>query len=344
MKIIRFASANAHKPMYFSIVIPLYNRPEELDELLASLCEQSYKEFEVIVVEDGSTQKGDHIVERYRDRLAITYLEKDNSGPGLSRNAGAAKASGDYLIFFDSDCIIPRHYVAEVSAFLEKEPVDAYGGPDAALPTFTTVQKAINYAMTSFLTTGGIRGGKRSMEKFHPRSFNLGVSREAFNRLGGYGTMRFGEDIDFSLRLMKAGFRTALIPGAYVYHKRRSTFRQFFKQVYNSGIARINLHLLHPGSLRVVHLLPALFVVVMVLILPAAIFIHPALLLLPLLYSLALFLDSLRINHSVKVALQSIAAGWLQLTGYGSGFIAAVWRRLILKKEAFSAFEKKFYD
>jgi glycosyltransferase involved in cell wall biosynthesis len=330
--------------MYFSIVIPLYNRPEELDELLASLCEQSYKEFEVIVVEDGSTQKGDHIVERYRDRLAITYLEKDNSGPGLSRNAGAAKASGDYLIFFDSDCIIPRHYVAEVSAFLEKEPVDAYGGPDAALPTFTTVQKAINYAMTSFLTTGGIRGGKRSMEKFHPRSFNLGVSREAFNRLGGYGTMRFGEDIDFSLRLMKAGFRTALIPGAYVYHKRRSTFRQFFKQVYNSGIARINLHLLHPGSLRVVHLLPALFVVVMVLILPAAIFIHPALLLLPLLYSLALFLDSLRINHSVKVALQSIAAGWIQLTGYGSGFIAAVWRRLILKKEAFSAFEKKFYD
>ncbi|MDK2852124.1 MAG: hypothetical protein PWQ38_389 [Proteiniphilum sp.] len=344
MKIIRFASANAHKPMYFSIVIPLYNRPEELDELLASLCEQSYKEFEVIVVEDGSTQKGDHIVDRYRDRLAITYLEKDNSGPGLSRNAGAAKASGDYLIFFDSDCIIPRHYVAEVSAFLEKEPVDAYGGPDAALPTFTTVQKAINYAMTSFLTTGGIRGGKRSMEKFHPRSFNLGVSREAFNRLGGYGTMRFGEDIDFSLRLMKAGFRTALIPGAYVYHKRRSTFRQFFKQVYNSGIARINLHLLHPGSLRVVHLLPALFVVVMVLILPAAIFIHPALLLLPLLYSLALFLDSLRINHSVKVALQSIAAGWIQLTGYGSGFIAAVWRRLILKKEAFSAFEKKFYD
>jgi glycosyltransferase involved in cell wall biosynthesis len=330
--------------MYFSIVIPLYNRPEELDELLASLCEQSYKEFEVIVVEDGSTQKGDHIVDRYRDRLAITYLEKDNSGPGLSRNAGAAKASGDYLIFFDSDCIIPRHYVAEVSAFLEKEPVDAYGGPDAALPTFSTVQKAINYAMTSFLTTGGIRGGKRSMEKFHPRSFNLGVSREAFNRLGGYGTMRFGEDIDFSLRLMKAGFRTALIPGAYVYHKRRSTFRQFFKQVYNSGIARINLHLLHPGSLRVVHLLPALFVVVMVLILPAAIFIHPSLLLLPLLYSLALFLDSLRINHSVKVALQSIAAGWIQLTGYGSGFIAAVWRRLILKKEAFSAFEKKFYD
>jgi glycosyltransferase involved in cell wall biosynthesis len=344
MKIIRFASENAHKPMYFSIVIPLYNRPEELDELLASLCEQSNKEFEVIVVEDGSTQKGDHIVERYRDRLAITYFEKDNSGPGPTRNAGAARASGDYLIFFDSDCIIPRHYAEEVSAFLEKEPVDAYGGPDAALPTFTTVQKAINYAMTSFLTTGGIRGGRRSMEKFHPRSFNLGVSRKAFNKLGGYRAMRFGEDIDFSLRLMKAGFRTTLIPGAYVYHKRRSSFRQFFKQVYNSGIARINLHLLHPGSLRMVHLLPALFVVGMVLILPATIFIHPALLLLPLLYSLLLFLDSLRINHSVKVALQSIAAAWIQLTGYGSGFIVAVWRRLILKKEAFSAFEKKFYN
>ncbi len=329
--------------MYFSIVIPLYNRPDELDELLASLCEQRDKRFEVIVAEDGSTRKGDWVVEQYRGRLTISYFEKSNSGPGLTRNAGAARASGDYLIFFDSDCIIPPHYLATVSAYLEANKTDAFGGPDAALPTFTPIQKAINYAMTSFFTTGGIRGGKRSMEKFHPRSFNLGVSRDAFNRLGGYGTMRFGEDIDFSLRLMKAGFRTALIPDAYVYHKRRSTFGQFFKQVYNSGIARINLHLLHPGSLRVVHMLPALFVAGMTLIMFTALLL-PALLLLPILYSLIIFIDSLRINRSSKVALQSIAAAWIQLTGYGSGFIAAVWKRLILKKGEFRAFEKKFYD
>ncbi|MDD2511860.1 MAG: glycosyltransferase [Proteiniphilum sp.] len=329
--------------MYFSIVIPLYNRPDELDELLASLCEQTDKQFEVILAEDGSTQKSDHVAERYRDRLSITYFEKPNTGPGLTRNEGAARASGDYLIFFDSDCIIPAHYMEQVSKYLARNDVDAYGGPDAALPTFTTIQKAINYAMTSFFTTGGIRGGKRSMEKFHPRSFNLGVSQKAFEALGGYGTMRFGEDIDFSLRLMKQGFRTALIPEAYVYHKRRTSFRQFFRQVYNSGIARINLHLAHPGSLRAVHTLPALFVITMTLILLTSL-LQPFLLLCPLLYSLVIFLDSLGRNRSAKVALYSIAAAWIQLTGYGSGFIAAVWKRLILKKGEFSAFEKKFYD
>lgn len=329
--------------MYFSIVIPLYNRPDELDELLESLCKQNFDNFEVIVAEDGSTIKGDHVVKKYTDRLKINYFEKNNSGPGLTRNAGALRASGDYLIFFDSDCIIPPHYLKTVYAFLETNQTDAFGGPDAALPTFSPIQKAINYAMTSFFTTGGIRGGKRSMEKFHPRSFNLGVSRDVFNHLGGYGTMRFGEDIDFSLRLIEAGFRTALIREAYVYHKRRSTFRQFFKQVYNSGIARINLHLLHPGSLRLVHMLPALFVAGMGIVLVVS-FLLPALLLFPLLYCLLVFLDSARINRSAKVALYSIAAAWIQLTGYGSGFLVAVWKRLILKRGEFRAFEKKFYD
>ena len=329
--------------MYFSIVIPLYNRPDELDELLASLCEQRYQHFEVIVAEDGSDRKGDQVVVRYRDRLSITYFEKSNSGPGLTRNAGAARARGDYLIFFDSDCIIPPHYLKTVSAFLETNQTDAFGGPDAALTTFSPIQKAINHAMTSFFTTGGIRGGKRSMEKFHQRSFNLGVSRDVFNSLGGYGTMRFGEDIDFSLRLIEAGYRTALIREAYVYHKRRATFRQFFKQVHNSGIARINLQLLHPGSLRVVHMLPALFVTGMTLILFTSLFL-PMLLLLPLLFSLLIFLDALRLNRSAKVAWLSITAAWIQLTGYGSGFLAAVWKRLIQKKGEFRAFEQKFYD
>ncbi|MCE5179923.1 MAG: glycosyltransferase [Porphyromonadaceae bacterium] len=329
--------------MHFSVIIPLYNRPEEVNELLSSLCEQTVGEFEVIIVEDGSSRKSDEVAEKYRDRLDITYFYKTNSGPGLSRNAGAERAKYDYLIFFDSDCIIPPHYMETVTRTLTENFTDAYGGPDAALPSFTTAQKAINYSMTSFFTTGGIRGKKQSMDRFHPRSFNLGVSRAAFNAIGGYGTMRFGEDIDFSLRLLKADFRTALIPEAYVYHKRRSTFRQFFKQVHNSGIARINLHLSHPGSLKSVHALPALFVIAM-----AVIFLfsplYPALLVVPVLYSLAICIDSLRLQKSLKVACYSIAAAWIQTTGYGTGFLSAVWRRLILKQPEFSAFDKKFYN
>jgi cellulose synthase/poly-beta-1,6-N-acetylglucosamine synthase-like glycosyltransferase len=221
--------------------------------------------------------------------------------------------------------------------------VDAYGGPDAALPSFTITQKAINYSMTSFFTTGGIRGGKKAMEKFNPRSFNLGVSQKAFEAIGGYGAMRFGEDIDFSLRLLKNGFQTALIPGAFVYHKRRSTFRQFFKQVYNSGIARINLHLIHPGSLKAVHLLPSLFVVGITFSLLLSLLYTPFLLI-PLVYSLLVFIDSFIKNSSFEVALYSVIAAWVQITGYGTGFLSAVWRRLILKKGEFKAFEKKFYD
>lgn len=329
--------------MPFSIVIPLYNRPEEIDELLASLCNQTCKEFEVIIVEDGSTRKSDVVAEKYRDQLDITYFDKANSGPGLSRNAGAARAKYDYLIFFDSDCIIPSHYVETVSRSLSENFVDAYGGPDAALPSFTTVQKAINYTMTSFFTTGGIRGKVQSMDKFHPRSFNLGVSRDAFNTVGGYGAMRFGEDIDFSLRLLKAGFRTALISDAYVYHKRRSTFKQFFKQVHNSGIARINLHLTHPGSLKMVHTLPALFVAFMTtmfLLSP----LRPAILIIPAIYSLTIFADSLRLHKSPKVACYSIVAAWIQMLGYGTGFLSASWHRLIRKQGEFRAFDKKFYD
>ncbi|WP_294081859.1 glycosyltransferase [Proteiniphilum sp. UBA5384] len=329
--------------MFFSIIIPLYNRPEEVNELLMSLCEQTDKRFEVIIVEDGSTRRSNIVVEKYCDRLDLTYFEKPNSGPGLTRNAGAMRAKYDYLIFFDSDCIIPPHYIETVSGFLGEHFADAYGGPDAALPSFTPIQKAINYSMTSFLTTGGIRGGRRSMEKFNPRSFNLGVSKKAFDMLGGYGTMRFGEDIDFSLRLLEKDFNTTLIPGAYVYHKRRSTFAQFFKQVYNSGIARINLHLTHPRSLKAVHLLPSVFVVGIAFCFLLSLF-YPPFLFIPLFYSLLVFIDSFIKNNSFGVAAYSIIAAWIQLTGYGTGFLSAAWKRLILKKREFRAFEKNFYD
>ena len=329
--------------MYFSIIIPLFNRPNELDELLLSLCNQTNKQFEVVIAEDGSTLKSDKVVEKYKDKLSIIYFEKPNSGPGLTRNKGAEKANYDWLIFFDSDCIIPENYIENVTSFLNTNSVDAYGGPDAALSSFTPVQKAINYSMTSFFTTGGIRGGSKTLDKFYPRSFNLGVSRKAFDTLNGYGKMRFGEDIDFSLRLLQAGFKTSLIPDAFVYHKRRANLRQFFKQVFNSGIARIDLHLLHPGSLKLVHSLPACFVMGVAVILILSLF-YPILLLLLISYSIIVFIDSLIKNRSIKVALCSIASSWVQLVGYGSGFISAFWNRLILKKGEYNAFEKKFYD
>lgn len=329
--------------MYFSIIIPVFNRPDELDELLLSLSKQTYKHFEVIIVEDGSHLKSDDIVSRYNDQLSINYLEKTNSGPGLSRNAGAKLALYDWLIFFDSDCIIPENYLKNVTNYLSDHRVDAYGGPDTALANFSTIQKAINYSMTSFFTTGGIRGSEKSMDKFHPRSFNLGVKKDAFNVVGGYGNMRFGEDIDFSLRLLKAGFKTSLITNAFVYHKRRTTFRQFFKQVYNSGIARVNLHLLHPGSLKLVHTLPACFVVGIAILVILSIF-FPSIIFIPIVYSLMVFVDSLIKYRSPKVALYSIVASWIQIIGYGAGFLYAVWKRLILKKGEFKAFEKRFYD
>ena len=329
--------------MHFSIIIPVYNRPDEVDELLESLTKQVNKNFEVILAEDGSTNKSDVIAEKYAGLLDVVYFEKSNSGPGTTRNAGAVKAKYDYFIFFDSDCIIPENYLKEVSDFLSRNYFDAYGGPDAALPTFTNIQKGINYSMTSFFTTGGIRGGDKSMDKFHPRSFNLGVSRKAFEAIGGYGKMRFGEDIDFSLRLIESGFTTTLIPEGFVYHKRRSTLKQFFKQVFNSGIARINLHLDHPGSMKVVHTLPALFVLGMLGVVLLSFFV-PAFFLIPVLYSFAVLVDSAIKNKSLKVGLYSIATSWTQLFGYGTGFLSAVWNRLILRKGEFKAFEKKFYE
>lgn len=329
--------------MFFSIIIPVYNRPDEVDELLHSLTLQTNKNFEVILAEDGSTHKSDVIANKYASKLDITYFEKTNSGPGTTRNAGAKRAKYDYFIFFDSDCIIPPNYIENVSKSLIKNFHDAFGAPDAALSTFTTIQKAINYSMTSFFTTGGIRGGNKSMDKFHPRSFNLGVSRQAFESINGYGTMRFGEDIDFSLRLIKQGYKTTLIQKAFVYHKRRSTLKQFFKQVFNSGIARINLHLAHPGSMKIVHLLPSIFVLTMLLAFIISIF-EPRAILIPIVYSLMVLIDSSLKNSSVIVGLYSIATSWTQLVGYGTGFIFAAWNRLILKKDEFKAFEKKFYE
>ncbi len=325
-----------------SLIIPLYNRPEEIRELLESLCLQSDSNFEVIVVEDGSTLKSENIVDSFRDRLMLSYYFKPNSGPGQSRNYGAERAKGNYFVFLDSDCILPPHYVQEVLSFLEASYVDAFGGPDRADKSFSPIQKAINYSMTSLFTTGGIRGNKNSVEKFHPRSFNMGYSKLVFEKTGGFAKMRFGEDIDMSIRLMKAGFKTALIPDAYVYHKRRTNFRQFYKQVHNSGIARINLYKRHPESLKLLHFFPAAFTVYSLLSLPAWYF-HPLPLVLLAFYLILIAVDASVRNRSLLVGGLAVLASFIQLFSYGLGFIKAFYRRLILGRGEFAAYQKNFY-
>ena len=329
--------------MRYSVIVPVYNRPDEVNELLESLAAQTFRDFEVIIVEDGSSVSCEGVVANYRNRLDVHYYYKPNSGPGQTRNYGAERSRGEYLLILDSDCILPEGYLEAVEAELRREPADAFGGPDRAHDSFTPVQKAINYAMTSFFTTGGIRGGKKKMDKFYPRSFNMGIRAEAYRALGGFSKMRFGEDIDFSIRIFKAGYRCRLFPSAWVWHKRRTDFRKFFKQVHNSGIARIDLYKKYPESLKLVHLLPAVFTVGVALVLLAAFRWVGSLWLLGI-FMLVIFSDSSLKNKSLKIGILSVIAAFIQLVGYGSGFLLAWWKRCILGKKSFSAFEKNFYD
>ncbi len=344
--------------MKYAIIVPVYNRPEEVDELLQSLCRQTLTDFEVLIVEDGSQRDCKAVAERYTGQLDIKYFTKPNSGPGQSRNYGAERASGEYLIILDSDVVLPPDYLQAVDSELRREPAVAFGGPDAAHPSFTPIQKAISYSMTSFFTTGGIRGGKAKLDKFYPRSFNMGIRRDVYQQLGGFSKMRFGEDIDFSYRIVEAGHRPRLFPEAWVWHKRRTDFRKFFRQVYNSGIARINLEKRHPGTLKLVHLLPAVFTVgVILLVVISAIgralmhYVDPEqfywMCFAPwipiLLYSVLICADSTARNKSLKVGLLSVPAAFVQLMGYGLGFIESWWKRCVRKQDEFTAFEKNFY-
>ena len=347
--------------MKYSIIVPVYNRPDEVGELLQSLCEQTVKDFEVIIVEDGSVNPCKDVCDKYADILSLHYYAKENSGPGQSRNYGAERANGTYVIILDSDVVLPPTYLQAVEDELTQQPCEAFGGPDAAHPDFTPVQKAISYSMTSFFTTGGIRGGKAKLDKFYPRSYNMGIRHDVYLELGGFTKMRFGEDIDFSYRIVEAGYKPRLFPEAWVWHKRRTDFTKFFRQVYNSGIARINLEKRHPGTLKLVHLLPTVFTVGvfgLALLFVCGLMISSfgsaitkpqgqlccQLALLPLaLYSLLIFIDSSIKNKSLHVGLLSIPAAFVQLTGYGLGFIESWWKRCVKGQNEFQAFEKTFY-
>jgi glycosyltransferase involved in cell wall biosynthesis len=362
----------------YSIVIPVYNRPDEVDELLQSLTEQTFTGFEVIVVEDGSTIPCEEVVRKYTDRLDLKYFVKPNSGPGQSRNYGVERSEGEFVIVLDSDVVLPPGYLQAVEDELSTH-TDAFGGPDRAHESFSDVQKAINYSMTSFFTTGGIRGGKKQMDKkFYPRSFNMGIRRELYQQLGGFSEMRFGEDIDFSIRIYESGATCRLFPEAWVWHKRRTDFRKFFKQVHNSGIARINLMKRHPGTLKLVHLLPMIFTVGTFLCLlfallasvisvggyvkligetddmmrfcalvefivgaeAALLFVSPI-----LLFMAVIFMDSSFRNKSIKIGFLSIWASFIQLIGYGTGFLRAWWLRCVCgRNEELQAFKHNFYQ
>ena len=306
----------------FSIIVPVYNRPQEIDELLQSLTKQTYiKKFEVVVVEDGSENISKEIVQTYSKDLNIQYYLKNNTGAGASRNYGMQHATGKYFIIFDSDCIIPPNYLVEVENVLTEKYTDAFGGADAAHESFTTIQKAINYSMTSFFTTGGIRGNKKAVDKFQPRSFNLGISKKAFEITNGFSKMKIGEDIDLTFRLWDNNFETQFIEKAFVYHKRRSTFKQFFKQTFAFGNGRPFLNKKYPGTAKITYWFPTLFSLFLLISISLVFFGFQLFAIFFATYFAIIFLDSLMKNKNMAVAFVSIITTLIQFFGYGFGFI-----------------------
>ena len=320
--------------MFFSIIIPLYNRPQEIKELLETLTLQTYKQFEVLVIEDGSIENAAEIVKSFAGKLDIKYYIKANSGQGFTRNFGFEQAKGDYFVIFDSDCLIPENYLQIVNDSLAKFPLDAYGGPDDAHPSFTPLQKAISYAMTSPFTTGGMRGNKKGIGQFHPRSFNMGISRQVWEKAGGFIITRLGEDIEYSIRIHSMGFKIGLIPEAKVYHKRRTDFIKFYRQLHFFGRARINVYKFFPKSLKLAHFFPATFTlfliftaIVNILNNPIAEFCNFFL----TVYILLIFFHAWIKNKSAKIAFLSIIASFTLLIAYGLGFMQDFSKRVILK-------------
>ena len=329
----------------FSIIVPVYNRPDEIEELLESLVEQNDKDFELVVVEDGSTVKCDNVIECYKGKLNIQYFYKKNEKPSIARNYGIARAKGNYFLFVDSDCILPPNYIKSVREELTCNYCDAFGGPDSAHQSFSAAQKAINYAMTSFITTGGIRGGGEKIDKFYPRSFNLGFSKAVYDKLGGFPviTMHPGEDMVLAIEIIKNGFNTRLIKEAYVFHKRRTNFKQFFRQVFRFSKVRLIISKVYPETFKVFYVLPTVFVLGCLALIGLSFF--SAWFLLPFAFFAAIvFADSLRINKNLWVAVLSIISSYYQLFAYGTGFLRSIIMVNILGKDEYKVFDNGFYN
>lgn len=330
--------------LFFSFIVPVYNRPNEIRELLDSLLLQTYQEpYEIVIVEDGSNLSSEEVIAEYSSKLPITYLKKVNTGPGDSRNYGMRHAKGNYFIVLDSDCILPAEYLEKAYRSLKKEYVDCYGGPDAAQESFSKVQKAINYAMTSVLTTGGIRGGKKAVDKFQPRSFNMGISKKAFEATGGYGNIHPGEDPDLTIRIWEKGFQTKLIPEAFVYHKRRIDWKKFYIQVNKFGMVRPILNKWHPGTAKLTYWFPTAFCLGLLFSLVFAIMGSTLLLFGYLIYFGILFVDSLIKNKDLDIAILSLVAVAIQFYGYGKGFLESTLKINATNKNPQEIFPKLFF-
>lgn len=328
----------------FSFIIPVFNRPNEIDELLHSFRNLNlHKNFEIVIVEDGSTKTSEDVIKRYQEQLHISYFTKANSGPGDSRNYGMQHAKGNYFIILDSDCILPPDYLHIVTSFLKNNFIDCFGGPDAAHENFSDLQKAINFSMTAFITTGGIRGNKKQINKFQPRSFNMGLSKDAFIKTGGFGNIHPGEDPDLSIRLWKLGYQTALISEAFVYHKRRISWTKFYKQVSKFGLVRPILNRWHPETKKITYWFPSLFILGLLVALVLAVFSYFQLLALYGIYFLVVFLIALRSTRSLKIAIQSIFATMIQFTGYGFNFLKSITILRISTKEPEEIFPQLFF-
>lgn len=329
----------------YSFIIPVYNRPQEVQELLESFLAVQFKdEFEIVLIEDGSTETAETVVKRYSDNLTISYYKKKNSGPGDSRNFGMSQAKGNYFIILDSDCLLPSHYLNTVDSFLQKKYFHCYGGADAAHHSFTALQKAINYAMTSLLTTGGIRGRKSMIQRFEPRSFNMGISKEAFLKTGGFSKIHPGEDPDLSQRILKAGYKTTFLPGAFVYHKRRISLEKFYMQVKKFGLVRPILNKWHPTSAKIAFWFPTMFILFVTLSVLGGIFLQPLLLAPLLLYILLIFFDSSLKNRSAHIGLLSVAAVFIQFFGYGLAFLKSNFYVNWLQKNPQKQFPSLFFN
>ena len=330
--------------MQFSVIIPVYNRPDEMEELLNSLQRQDYvNSFEIVIVEDGSTVKSDEVIKKYANNLEISYYFKENTGPGDSRNYGMNKAKGDYFIIFDSDCIIPQHYLSVIDRELKTEMVDFFGGPDNALESFSDVQKAINFSMTSFLTTGGVRGGTEKVNKFQPRSFNMGISKKAFLASGGFGNIHPGEDPDLTIRLWNLGFKSRLISEAFVYHKRRIDWDKFALQTLKFGKARPILNSWHPNYSKLTYFFPSVFVIGFYISLLMLLFVKDFLFKLYCIYLLLIFISSSIQNRSISVGFLSVIATWIQFKNYGFGFLISFIRISLLQQKPQEAFPELFF-
>jgi len=331
---------------FFSIIVPVYNRPDELLELLGSLRTQQFKNFELLVIEDGSSLDSAHLINEYQSVFSIQYQRQENSGPAIARNTGMALAKGEYFLFIDSDCIAPDDWLQKLADELTIEPVDAFGGPDLAAPDFSLLQKAISFAMTSFLTTGGIRGRKKQVDKFHPRSFNMGIHRKMYDELGGFPVTRMhpGEDMVFTIELMKRGFSTRLFHDAGVYHKRRSTLKGFYQQVFKFGKTRYIIGQVYPETTRLFFWIPSILVILALVLITLSVFTSSIYFITPLvIYAFLVFAAAAYPYRCFKLGLLSIVTAGIQIIAYGVGFLSSVININLLRRDEYAVLSQGFY-